>query len=76
MGASDEQLFSSTTGRHFANNIAGGRTIDRNLRTGYFSDQKQMDSDCWGSVGRLEQLPRKYRADIHARFADWQTFCG
>jgi outer membrane cobalamin receptor len=25
MGASDEQLFSSTTGRHFANNIAGGR---------------------------------------------------
>jgi outer membrane receptor protein involved in Fe transport len=25
MGASDEQLFSSTTGVHFANNIAGGR---------------------------------------------------
>jgi hypothetical protein len=25
MGASDEQLFSSTTGFHFANNIAGGR---------------------------------------------------
>ena len=25
MGASDEQLFSSTTGNHFANNIAGGR---------------------------------------------------
>ena len=25
MGASDEQLFSSTTGSHFANNIAGGR---------------------------------------------------
>jgi outer membrane receptor protein involved in Fe transport len=25
MGASDEQLFSSTTGAHFANNIAGGR---------------------------------------------------
>ncbi len=25
MGASDEQLFSSTTGDHFANNIAGGR---------------------------------------------------
>jgi outer membrane receptor protein involved in Fe transport len=25
MGASDEQLFSSTTGNHFANNVAGGR---------------------------------------------------
>jgi outer membrane receptor protein involved in Fe transport len=25
MGASDEQLFSATTGNHFANNIAGGR---------------------------------------------------
>lgn len=31
MGASDEQLFSSTSGRHFADNVAGGRQTSTGL---------------------------------------------
>jgi outer membrane receptor protein involved in Fe transport len=31
MGASDERLFSSTTGAHFANNIAGGRQFSTGI---------------------------------------------
>lgn len=43
MGASDEQLFSSTTGAHFANNIAGGRQRS----TGLFGEDIFRINDRW-----------------------------
>jgi outer membrane receptor protein involved in Fe transport len=43
MGASDEQLFSATTGHHFANNIAGGRQRS----TGIFGEDIFRVNDRW-----------------------------
>jgi len=48
MGASDEQLFSSTTGNHFANNIAGGRQGS----TGIFG-QDIFQAGKWTIIGGL-----------------------
>src|SRR5581483_12515564 len=48
MGASDEQLFSSTTGDHFANNIAGGRQGS----TGIFG-QDIFQAGNWTIIGGL-----------------------
>jgi outer membrane receptor protein involved in Fe transport len=48
MGASDEQLFSSTTGNHFANNIAGGRQGS----TGIFG-QDIFQAGGWTIIGGL-----------------------
>jgi len=48
MGASDEQLFSSTTGNHFANNIAGGRQGS----TGIFG-QDIFQAGNWTIIGGL-----------------------
>lgn len=48
MGASDEQLFSSTTGNHFANNIAGGRQGS----TGVFG-QDIFQAGNWTIIGGL-----------------------
>ena len=43
MGASDEQLISATSGRHFANNIAGGRQRS----TGLFGEDIFRINDRW-----------------------------
>ncbi|HET8827446.1 MAG TPA: TonB-dependent receptor, partial [Terriglobales bacterium] len=48
IGASDEQLFSSTTGNHFANNIAGGRQGS----TGIFG-QDIFQARNWTIIGGL-----------------------
>lgn len=48
MGASDEQLFSPTTGSHFANNIAGGRQGS----TGIFA-QDIFQAGQWTIIGGL-----------------------
>lgn len=48
MGASDEQLFSSTTGNHFANNIAGGHQGS----TGIFG-QDIFQAGKWTMIGGL-----------------------
>ena len=48
MGASDERLFSSTTGNHFANNIAGGRQGS----TGIFGQDVFQAGD-WTIIGGL-----------------------
>lgn len=48
MGASDEQLFSSTTGNHFANNVAGGRQGS----TGVFG-QDIFQAGNWTIIGGL-----------------------
>jgi outer membrane receptor protein involved in Fe transport len=48
MGASNEQLFSSTTGNHFANNVAGGRQGS----TGIFG-QDIFQAGNWTIIGGL-----------------------
>ncbi|MBV9180147.1 MAG: TonB-dependent receptor [Acidobacteria bacterium] len=49
IGASDEQLISSTTGNHFANNIAGGRQ----LATGVFAEDIFRHGNHWTVIAGM-----------------------
>lgn len=78
MGASDELLFSSATGRHFADNIAGGRQ----LATGIFGEDIFRPGDKWtliagarwddwsNSDGSTVRLPRPAGRTVATQFRD------